>query len=136
MKPTYFKRDKNIKIAENKQFRRICTDIYGPFPMSDYKTNSLRETGYILTVTDIFTRFTKLYFSERIDAGFVKKSIKIWFSKYGKPKSLISDNERQYINQIFKKYLHENDIDHILIPEYTPSSKDILERRIKPYRSS
>ncbi|KAF9761964.1 hypothetical protein NGRA_2302 [Nosema granulosis] len=128
MKPGYFKRDKNIKITANKQFERICTDIYGSFPISDYKTNCLRETGYILTVTDIFTRFTKLFFSERIDARFIKKSLETWFTKHGKPKVLISDNGRQYINQILKNYLHEKDISHILIPEYTSSSNGISER--------
>ena len=107
---------------------RISTDIYGPFKLKDYDSNSLRETGYILSITDIYTRFSKLYFLEKISSNNVLEKIKTWFNKFTKPKYIISDNGKQFRNKKMKDFLKTNKMEQILVPEYTPSANGISER--------
>lgn len=67
--------DKDNKIVAGEKFERVSTDIYAPFKITDYKTDCLGETGYVLTITDIFTRYTKIYFYENITAQEVIESL-------------------------------------------------------------
>ncbi|KAF9761440.1 hypothetical protein NGRA_2646 [Nosema granulosis] len=115
-------------MTASRPFERITTDIYGPFPITDFKSENLRETGYILTITDVFTRYTKLHFSERINADIVIKELESWCANFSKPEIMISDNGKQYVNAKLERYLKIKDIKHLFIPEYTPSSNGISER--------
>ena len=126
-----FKINKENKITADYKFKRISTDIYGSFKLNEYKLDSLREVGYIMSITDIYTRFTKLYFLETIDTKKVVGKLKQWIKEISKPKYIISDNGRQFRNTQMKKFLKLNNIKQILVPEYTPSSNGISERANK-----
>ncbi|KAF9758209.1 hypothetical protein NGRA_3238 [Nosema granulosis] len=39
-------------------FERISSDIFGPFSLLDFKTSGEGETGYVLSITDIYSRYT------------------------------------------------------------------------------
>lgn len=113
-------------IAE-KPFERISTDIFGPFNLENYLSSERKKVGYILTITDIYSRLTKLKFLYKIDSASVIDGIEEWISTHKKPKVIISDNGRQYISNEIEDYLLDQDIKHILVPIYTPSSNGISE---------
>lgn len=59
--------DKKNKIIANYKFERISTDIYESFKLNEYKSDLLREKRYIMHITEINIRFTRLYFLKIID---------------------------------------------------------------------
>ena len=87
----------------------------------------MKKSGYILTITNIFSRITRLYFYYKIDSHAIVKGIKEWIERYGKPKVIISDNGRQYISEETKNFINYQKINYIFILIYTPSSNEISE---------
>lgn len=123
-----YKNNKRNKIAANKKFERISTDIYGPFNIRDFKNDCVKEMGHILSITDIYTRYTRLYFFERITSNDVIQSLESWIAEFCPPSYVISDNGKQYDNKNMSEFLKTEMIEQILVPEYTPSSNGISER--------
>ena len=95
--------------------------------MKNFESSERKESGYILTITDIFSRFTKLYFVNYIDSQSIIKGINKWIEQYGKPRVLVSDNGRQYVSRETKEFMKKHNIQHNVIPIYTPSSNGIFE---------
>lgn len=114
-------------IMAKKAFKKISTDIYGPFKLNNFITSGKKEVGYILSITDILSRITKLYFLYKVDTEAVIKSFEEWIKLYGKPDVVISDNGRQFISNETKDYLKAKFIHHNLVPTYTPSFNGISE---------
>ncbi|MGL5898737.1 MAG: hypothetical protein ACRCZW_03590, partial [Lactobacillaceae bacterium] len=114
-------------ISATKPFERISIDIFGPFNLQNYDHAGKKESGYILTITDIFSRYTRLYFNYKIDSKKIIEKLIEWRTLYGKPKCLISDNGRQYTSNILKEHLTKEDIIHSLVPIYSPKSNGISE---------
>lgn len=96
-------------------FKNISTDIYGPFSLDEYICPERKKTGYIFTITDIFSRFTKLYFLYNINSEAVINTIEKWIEVHGVPKVITADNGRQYISKQTQSYLKEKGINHILL---------------------
>ncbi|KAF9758260.1 Transposon Tf2-8 polyprotein, partial [Nosema granulosis] len=128
VKGGYHKKNPENKIKASKKFERISTDIYGPFEINEFESECLRDTGYILSVTDIYTRLTRLHFFERIESKDVIQAVESWSNEFITPQYIISDNGRQYTNRSIAKYYQEKGIKQILVPDYTPSSNGISER--------
>ncbi|WUR05164.1 reverse transcriptase [Vairimorpha necatrix] len=117
-------------LYETTLYERISTDIFGPFKYYEQKDNSTPEekTGYILTISDIFSRETKLFFFKSFKTRQIIESIIYWTKIKEQPKHVISDNGRQYTSSALKNYFEEVGINHILIPTYAPKSNGISER--------
>ncbi|EQB60432.1 hypothetical protein NAPIS_ORF02002 [Vairimorpha apis BRL 01] len=65
IKTRSFKINKENKITADYKFERTS---------KDFMDHSLRDVGYIMSIIDIYTRFTKLYFLETIDTNNVTVS--------------------------------------------------------------
>ncbi|WUR04570.1 endonuclease [Vairimorpha necatrix] len=118
---------KGPHISANHKFEKISSDIFGPFKLNDYIHKGKKEAGYILSITDIYSRFTRLYFYYNVGANKVIEALTQWERDYGKPKQIISDNGKQYIGRELKTYLDNAKITHSLIPTYSPRSNGISE---------
>lgn len=116
------------KITSKEIWKAISSDIIGPIDTAKYKNDSNDEKIYIMTITDIYSRFTQLFFIYNINSTEVSKAFKTWFKTYKEPQYVITDNGRQYVSKKLKKLFNENKIKHTLIPSYTPSSNGISER--------
>ena len=126
-KPNYVKRDELVgflSYAAPKE--KISTDIYGPLTGTEFNRT---ETFYILTITDIFTRFTVFVALSEISSESVYVAVKTqWFGKYSAPRQLISDNGPQYIGLPFRKLCLKNNVKHILCSPFDPTANGISER--------
>jgi hypothetical protein len=125
-------------------FTNLSSDIFGPFSIEDYIHEEEGRNGYFITITDVYTRLTKVKFVTNIMAEELVKTLKEWIIKYGKPKAIIMDNGTQYTSGIFKDFLVQACIEGRYIPKYTPSANGISERiniaiaevlRINKYKS-
>ncbi|MGL5899968.1 MAG: reverse transcriptase domain-containing protein, partial [Lactobacillaceae bacterium] len=120
--------DRDNKILAAKRLERVSTDIYGPFGLENIKPYRTGERGYILSITDIYSRFTRLYFFKRVKTKEIIISFQKWISEFKSPKFVISDNGKQFKNHKTKKFFQIYDVQQLFIPEYTPGSNGISER--------
>ncbi|KAG0435785.1 Pol polyprotein [Dictyocoela muelleri] len=109
-------------------FEFISSDIYGPIKSRHFISNENSDYFYLITYTDIYSRFTEIYKLKDISAKSILMTFKRWCQKYGTPKRFLSDQGRQYISMEFRKYLKEKNVKHILTSVYNPTCNGISER--------
>ncbi|KAG0440350.1 Transposon Tf2-8 polyprotein [Dictyocoela muelleri] len=119
---------KKYKITSNEKMKILCSDIFGPFDLRFFDNNNNSHKGFLLTITDIYSRYTETYFSTNITGNTLIYKFQVWIEKYSKPNTIICDNGKQYTSKIFQDYLIANDIKNISTPIYHPSSNGISER--------
>ncbi|KAG0441125.1 hypothetical protein DMUE_1282 [Dictyocoela muelleri] len=109
-------------------FEFISSDIYEPIKSRHFISNENSEYFYLITYTDVYSRFTEIYKLKDISTKSILNTFKRWCHKYGIPKRFLSDQGRQYISMEFKKYLNENNVRNILTSVYNPTCNGISER--------
>ncbi|KAG0434987.1 Retrovirus-related Pol polyprotein from transposon 17.6 [Dictyocoela muelleri] len=116
-------------VKSNRPIKIISSDIIGPFKSKLFNIATNKEKFFILSITDIFSRYTDVYYMEDITSkAIILKGFNKFFSIHGKPDMLISDNGRQYLSLDFSNFLKENNIKHIKTTPYNPTSNGISER--------
>ncbi|KAG0440341.1 Pro-Pol polyprotein [Dictyocoela muelleri] len=116
------------KINSEKLMDVLCSDIFGPFDLSYFKHEEIENKGFILTITDVFSKFTKVKFCTSITSKTIIEEINKWINKYGIPRKFICDNGRQYLSKEINTYFKRLNVLKICTPIYHPSSNDISER--------
>ena len=107
----------------------ISSDILGPLKSKHFLTNFIKEVFYILTVTDISTRWTEIGIMIDLTAETTLKTLKkIWIRKFGYPDKLLSDQGSQYQSAIFEDFCAENSIKHVSSAVYNPTGNSVSER--------
>ena len=81
----------------------------------------------MITVTDIFSRYTKLYLTENIRGIDIVEAIEDWSNELGKPESLLTDQGKQYTSQRLREYC-EDKIKKRFSSSYNPTGNSISER--------
>ena len=98
-------------------------DILGP----PTKTN--KGNQFLLFVADRFTKLTKVIPLRRIDAYTVAIAfVEHWIFNYGPPKSLISENGKQFAAKFFQAVCTLLVLSNIFTPTYQPQTKGKVER--------
>lgn len=105
--------------------QKVCTDILGPI-IDPKLTNNRRK--YLLTITDVFSRYTKVYVLTDINSGTIIKKFKLFFRDEFIPKEIISDRGRQYTSKEFKNLCQKKLIKLNLRISGLPTSNGIAER--------
>ncbi|KAF9760601.1 Retrovirus-related Pol polyprotein from transposon 17.6 [Nosema granulosis] len=118
----------NEEIQSEKKMEKLSTDIFGPFYPRDCLDERVENKYYFLTITDIYSRFTRIYYGDKFTGKEVKKCFERWVNEFESPKAVISDNGTQYCSKIVKEYFQEKDVRQIFIPPYHPQSNGISER--------
>ena len=103
-------------------FEHIVVDIVGPLP----KSSSGAE--YLLTIMDRFSRFPEAIPIRSIKAPNIIKHLIHFFSRFGLPKSIQSDQGSNFMSHFFKNQLREWGIKHIVSSPYHAQSQGVLER--------
>ncbi|VDI26371.1 Hypothetical predicted protein [Mytilus galloprovincialis] len=103
-------------------FERIATDIAGPFPITDNKNR------YILVVGDYFSKLTKAYAMQDIQAKTVANIIfRASIKRYGCPIEVHSDQGKQYESALFKEMCTLLEINKTRTTPFHPRSDGMIE---------
>lgn len=108
--------------AFDEPFSRVIVDCVGPLP----RTKAGNE--YILTIMCSSTRFPEAIPLRNIKATTITKALIKFFTLFGLPKSVQSDQGTNFLSGIFKQVLQELDIDQHTSSAYHPESQGALER--------
>lgn len=100
----------------------IAIDIVGKLPRS---TNN---HSFILTIIDHYSRFLEAIPLASITSKTIISTLNKYFSSFGIPKVLISDNGSAFVSQEFQLFLKSLNISHNKTSIYHPQSNGLLER--------
>lgn len=107
----------------------VSLDIKGPIKTLHFKTNIKEKYFYIFTATELLTRFTEIKILHNVQAQTICKALQdIWFAKHKLPKTILTDQGRQFISEKFKILLTNNNIEHKTTSVYNPTGNSITER--------
>ena len=127
-----FKADGKKRKAGLRDFRvgmpmeRVCIDIVGPFPVSS------QGNKYALVVTDCFTKYVEIYPMPNQEAYSVAQVLtREFFSRFGVPNFLHSDQGTQFESQLFQEICQLLDIKKTRTTPFRPQSDGQSERNIK-----
>ncbi|XP_068250710.1 uncharacterized protein [Palaemon carinicauda] len=103
--------------AVEEPFTPIVIDIVGPLPKT--------KTGfqYMLTIMDRTTRFPEVIPVRGIKSGIVIRHLMDFFSRYGLPRELQSDQGSNFTSREFQAKMNELGIKHNLASSYHPEKK-------------
>jgi len=101
----------------------LCIDILGPL----VKTKG--GNRFLLVVTDRFSKLTSVTPLARISADDVARAfVGDWVFKYGPPKTLISDNGKQFASKFFQRICSILGVSNIFTSTYHPQTNGQVER--------
>ena len=99
---------------------RIHLDYFGPFLGQN-----------CLLMVDSFSKWGDVDIVPRAGTRGVIKVLRSWFSRYGLPNQIVSDNGPQFVSKEFKSFCKRNGIVHITVPRYHQSSNGEAERFVQ-----
>lgn len=113
-------------IISTKPLEKISSDIFGPFDLEPFLSEG---KGYILTITDILSRFSKLIMLKDISSKSIVRAFKKhWLNKFKTKSILVCDQGKQYTSNIFRKFCSQNNIKFNFCTTYNPTANGISER--------
>jgi len=119
-----------IHFPTGNRFETLHLDIVGPLPASQGKS-------YILTMIDRKTRWPEAVPISNIAASTVAKHlIDTWFSRYGIPDNIITDQGTQFESDLFKSLSDNFGFKHIHTTTYHPQSNGMIERFHRSLKTS
>ena len=111
-----------IHFPTGNRFETLHIDLVGPLPQSEGYT-------YLFTMIDRKTRWFEVVPLRNISAETVAKNlIANWISRYGIPKSIISDRGTQFESQLFNELTKQLGIKHLSTTAYHPQTNGMVER--------
>ncbi len=123
------KRPNKTPKAAMKEYRvgapmdRVCIDVCGPFPISD------QGNKYILVVGDSFTRWIEAYaMPDQTAKTIAEKLTKEFFSRFGLPLEIHSDQGRSFESDLFQQLCKVLDIHKTRTSSYHPIGNSMIER--------
>ncbi len=108
--------------AFDEPFSRIMVDCVGPLP----KTKSGNQ--YLLTIMCASTRFPEAIPLRNIKTKNIVKALVKFFTLFGLPKFVQSDQGSNFMSGIFQQAMHELGIQQLKSSAYHPESQGALER--------
>merc|ERR1711893_170362 len=105
---------------------RVCIDIVGPFPESE------NGNKYALVVRDCFTKYVEIYPMPNQEAKTVAQALtREFFSRYGVPLELHSDQGTQFESRLFQEICHLLGVTKTRTTPFRPKSDGQSERNIR-----
>ena len=100
----------------------IIIDVVGPLPKSK------QGSEYILTIIDRTTRYPEGIPLKRITTRVIVKHLIKFFSRFGMPKTVQSDQGQNFVSKEMQKQLKSLGIQHFISTPYHPESQGVVER--------
>uniref|UniRef100_A0A3B1K8B9 Gypsy retrotransposon integrase-like protein 1 n=1 Tax=Astyanax mexicanus TaxID=7994 RepID=A0A3B1K8B9_ASTMX len=108
--------------AVGEPFERVLVDCVGPLP----RTKSGNQ--FLLTVMCAATRFPEAFPLRKISAPSVLKALTKFFSIFGLPKIIQTDQGTNFMSRVFSQVMKTLQIKHVVSSSYHPESQGALER--------
>lgn len=108
--------------AVGEPFERVLVDCVGPLPRTK------AGNKFLVTVMCASTRFPEVFPVRKITTPVVVKALTRFFSVYGLPLVLQTDQGSNFKSRIFAQVLKQLDIKHCCSSAYHPESQGALER--------
>ena len=108
--------------AFSEPFSNIIIDCVGPLP----KTRAGHQ--YLFTIMCSATRFPEAIPLRKITADKIVDSLIGFFTRYGLPKTVQSDQGTNFTSKLFKQVLKRLGVQHNMSSAYHPESQGALER--------
>lgn len=108
--------------AFEEPFSRVIVDCVGPLPKSK------SGNRFLLTIMCASTRFPEAMPLRNITAQVIIKALVKFFTKFGLPKTIQSDQGTNFMSGIFQQVMHELGIKQVKSSAYHPESQGALER--------
>ena len=108
--------------AFDEPFKNLIIDCVGPLP----KSRSGKQ--YLLTIMCTSTRYPDAIPLGNIKTPAICNALKLFFSHYGLPSSIQSDQGTNFQSKVFKQFLSEQGILQRKSSAYHPESQGALER--------
>jgi len=117
---------KYCAIVPSSPHQLVTVDLYGPLP----KTR--RGMQYLFVIMDAFSKYVALYPIKKANASTcVRKFLKDYIPKVGKPQSILSDHGTQFTSKIWKEKIKEEGIklvySSIRHPQSNPTERVMRE---------
>ena len=88
------------------------------------------ENNVYFIFVDSYSKWVDVQVMRKTDSSSTIKCLKHWFSMYGLPNQLVSDNGKQFTSQEFKNYKLSG-IKHVCVAAYHQSSNGQAERYVQ-----
>ncbi|KAL2102544.1 hypothetical protein ACEWY4_001712 [Coilia grayii] len=108
--------------VSSEPFAHVILDCVGPLP----KTKTGNQ--YLLTIMCSLTRFPEAIPLRKITAPVVVKALLNFFSMFGLPKMVQTDQGTNFMSKVFKQVMQQLAIQHVTSSSYHPQSQGALER--------
>ncbi|XP_014670181.1 PREDICTED: uncharacterized protein K02A2.6-like [Priapulus caudatus] len=95
----------------------LAVDLCGPFPTGEY----------LMVGVDYYSRWVEVAILKTTTADKIVEHLEQWFSVYGVPKTIKSDNGPQFVSSVFKDFLSQNGIGHRRTTPYWPRANGQVE---------
>ena len=115
--------------AVGEPFEHVIVDCVGPLP----KTKSGNQ--YILTVMCAATRYPEAVPLRSLKARAIVKALVKFFSTFGLPRRVQSDQGSNFISRVFAQVMSELNVKHHTSSAYHPESQGALERFLQTLKS-
>ncbi|GFY32954.1 retrovirus-related Pol polyprotein from transposon 17.6 [Trichonephila clavipes] len=107
-----------ITIVSNYPNEIVTLDLIGPYPVS-----RVRRNRYVLVITDHFSKWARIVHLKKSSARVIADSfIDNYISRFEAPIKLISDNDPQFISDIFENLSERLGIRHVKTVVYRPQA--------------
>nr|XP_037276784.1 uncharacterized protein K02A2.6-like [Rhipicephalus microplus] len=105
-----------------KPWEKLGIDIVGPMERAP------PECRFAITIIDYHSKWPEVAFVSTITAQAVVKVLVEIFSREGYPKSIVTDNGRQFMSTCFEQFLRDRGIQHCVTTLYYPQCNGQIER--------
>uniref|UniRef100_A0A3B3QC10 Gypsy retrotransposon integrase-like protein 1 n=1 Tax=Paramormyrops kingsleyae TaxID=1676925 RepID=A0A3B3QC10_9TELE len=112
-----------VSTVTARPYERVALDILGPLPETE------RGKKYILVIGDYFSKWTEAFPLVNQEAVTVAKVlVEEWVCRYGCPRSLHSDQGRNFESLVFQELCQLLEINKTRTSPYSPQSDGLVER--------
>ncbi|XP_042146269.1 uncharacterized protein K02A2.6-like [Ixodes scapularis] len=99
---------------------RIHIDFAGPF-----------QGKVFLLVVDAHSKWLEVIQIASMSSAAVCQRLRVLFATHGVPDTIVSDNGTAFVSQEFEEFLQRNQIRHVKVAPYHPSSNGQVERMVQ-----
>ena len=89
------------------------------------------ERDMFLIMVDSFSKWADVEIMRNTNSQSTIKCLEQWFTGYGLPNQIVTDNGSQFKSEEFSRYLARNGIKHVCSPVYHQSTNGQVERYVQ-----